>query len=273
MNLPRVLLGIHYDTVYPPTHPLQECRRLDDERMNGPGVIDAKGGIIIMRWALLAGLKFGLLDRVHWTMVLNPDEEIGSPSSLLQWKEQAQCHDFGMLYEPAMADGSLVDSRKGSGNFLWLIGGRSAHAGRNFGLGRNAIVHAAALATELHALNEVANGVTVNVGRIAGGGPLNVVPDRCALRMNIRVEDDEQLAWVDAQLQGLVARFHRPSDGLTCRLDGSLTSPPKVVDANTRRYMGLVERAGGRVGQSITVESEWWSQRWKQVIRLWTSEY
>ena len=247
----KVLIGIHYDTVYPPSHSLQQCTEIAPGRLNGPGVIDAKGGILVMRWAMRAALEFNLLDRMQWTMVLNPDEEVGSPSSSHLWKELASQHDFGMLYEPTMADGSMVDSRKGSGNFLWLIRGRSAHSGRNFQAGRNAIVHAARLADALHRLNDSANGVTVNVGRIAGGGPLNVVPDLCALRMNIRIENPDQLTWVTGRLQALLAEYHQPEQGYQCQLDGALTSPPKPLDAATRLRMEQVARAAERVGQSV----------------------
>lgn len=250
-NKPSVLLAIHYDTVYPTDHPLQSCVRIDDDRLRGPGVIDAKGGIIVLRWAVLAGLKYGLLEGVSWSILLNPDEEVGSPSTSSLWESMATKFDFGMLYEPCMADNSMVDTRKGTGNFQWLIGGKSAHSGRNFDAGRNAIVHSSKLAVALHELNGQKSGVTINVGRVNGGGPLNVVPDLCSLRANVRVENREQQDWIEAQLESLTDRFHEPESGFTCRRIGGLASPPKVLDSATKHWMAKVESAAAQIGQSV----------------------
>ncbi len=251
----RILLAIHYDTVYPIDHPFQSCIRTGNDQLRGPGVIDAKGGIIVLRWAILAGLRFGLLDRIRWSILLNPDEEIGSPSTASLWKQLAPQFDFAMLFEPAMADGSLVDARKGSGNFLWLVRGRSAHSGRNFEAGRNAVVRTSRLAQALHDLNGQRKGVTVNVGAMHGGGPVNVVPDLCALRVNVRVENNEQMDWVERQMDRLRAEFLEEKGDFECHLDGRFSSPPKAKDASTQYWIGVVERAAEGVKQSL---------RWKQ---------
>ena len=146
----RLLLNIHYDTVYGPTRAFQVCERYvgkdskgqPDTRMRGPGVIDAKGGIVVMRWAALAAKKFLDLSNLDLSIVLTPDEEIGSPASIDLWREIAPQFDFAMLYEPTLADGSLVSQRKGTGTFILLVRGKSAHSGRNYHDGRNAITHA-----------------------------------------------------------------------------------------------------------------------------------
>jgi glutamate carboxypeptidase len=81
----RVLLAIHYDTVFGPDSEFQKCIRVDDQRLNGPGVADAKGGIVVLRYALQALLKHALVPDLGWTLILNPDEELGSPSSAGIW--------------------------------------------------------------------------------------------------------------------------------------------------------------------------------------------
>src|SRR5438105_1287170 len=51
----KVLLSIHYDTVFAPTHPFQHTAPLEGaDALCGPGVVDAKGGIIVMLSALTA---------------------------------------------------------------------------------------------------------------------------------------------------------------------------------------------------------------------------
>jgi glutamate carboxypeptidase len=246
-----VLLAIHYDTVYGPDSSFQKCRMLDEDRMNGPGVIDAKGGIITLRWAIKAGLQFQLLNDVNWTIFLNPDEEVGSPSSYPLWQQLTTEFDFAMLYEPTLADGSLVDTRKGTGSFTWIVRGKSAHSGRNFSEGRNALVHAARLADHLDRLNGQMPGVTVNVGRIRSGDALNVVPDLAVLRINVRVENAEQQSWVEEQLKRATELFHTPQNNLRCELQGHMHAPPKVIDDRTAGWMRLVEDCGQSIGESI----------------------
>jgi glutamate carboxypeptidase len=246
-----VLLAIHYDTVYGLGSTFQKCTMVGEDRLNGPGVIDAKGGIITLRWAIKAGLRFGLLDGVNWSIFLNPDEEVGSPCSYPIWKQLAGKFDFAMLFEPTLADGSLVDTRKGTGNFTWIVRGKSAHSGRNFAEGRNAVVHAARLADHLDRLNGKCVGVTINIGRIRGGDALNVVPDLAILRVNVRVENGEQQSWVERQVHDATAAFHQPENNLTCLLEGGMHAPPKVVDEATAHLKNHVEACGSLLGENI----------------------
>ncbi|HSV15187.1 MAG TPA: M20/M25/M40 family metallo-hydrolase, partial [Tepidisphaeraceae bacterium] len=167
----RVFLGIHMDTVYGPEHPFQMVERDDEKSFRGPGVADAKGGLCVMLIALEALERSDFANRIGWEVLINSDEEIGSPGSAPLLRECATRNKLGLVYEPAFADGALVGERKGSGNFTAVIRGRAAHAGRDFHHGRNAIHAAAAMVMELDQINRRLPGVTVNVGRIDGGGP------------------------------------------------------------------------------------------------------
>src|SRR5690606_8292139 len=167
--------------------PFQRVVTRDDGALNGPGIADMKGGISVMLGALEAFEAHPLKDRVGWTALLSPDEEIGSPGSAPLLAELGARGHIGLTYEPAMADGTLAGERKGSGNYHLIVHGKAAHAGRAFHEGANAIAGAAMIATRLHALNGQREGVTVNVAKIAGGGPLNVVADNAVVRFNVRV--------------------------------------------------------------------------------------
>ena len=196
----QVWLGIHYDTVYGLEHPFQSCHWLDTGRLNGPGVADAKGGIVVMLFALRAVARLGLGERLGWEVFLNPDEEIGSPGSIPYFRQCAAHYDFGMLFEPALPDGSLAYERKGSGNFTLLVRGKAAHAGREHHAGRNAVVHAARLADRIDKLNGQFGESTFNVARIIGGGPANIVPDLAIARFNVRVDTVEHQRAIEQTL-------------------------------------------------------------------------
>jgi glutamate carboxypeptidase len=256
----KLLLTIHYDTVYGSENPFQICERyegigttgLPELRMRGPGVIDAKGGIVVLRWAVLAAKKFLDLSQLDISIVLTPDEEIGSPASNELWKRIASEFDFAMLYEPSLADGSLVSTRKGTGTFIVVVRGKSAHSGRNFHDGRNAVTHACQVALAIDSLNGLRSDVTINIGRIRGGEAVNVVPDLTVLRVNVRVSNREDQLWIESQMHQIGQRFNTPNAGYLVEITGGIKSPPKNVDENSRKWMERVEQAGGWIGEAIS---------------------
>lgn len=229
----QIFLCGHLDTVFSPEHSFQRARFVDDDTVHGPGVADLKGGLLAM-WLALATLeRTPWRERIGWEVLLNPDEEIGSAGSAPLLAEAAQRHRFGLIYEPAFPDGGLASSRKGSGNFEILVHGRAAHAGRNPEAGRNAVVCAAGIATALGALQR--EGVTINPAYIRGGGALNVVPDFCLLKFNVRTQQPSDEGWLREQLDHIL-RSHR-SDGIVFELRGGFTRPPKPVNAAQERLM------------------------------------
>ena len=169
----QVVLTGHYDTVFAADHPFQEPW-LDGEHMRGPGVADMKGGLLAMWLALSALEDSALRDAIGYQVLLNPDEEIGSPGSVGLLTAAAKQAHLGLTYEPALADGGLAGARKGSGNFAFLVRGKAAHAGREPELGRNAIAKVAELVSGLFALNDYHAGISVNPARIEGGGATNI---------------------------------------------------------------------------------------------------
>ncbi len=224
---PRVLLAIHYDTVFGAKDPFQAVTQVDGMTMRGPGVCDAKGGLVVLLYALRALERSPLAWRLNWEVILNPDEELGSPGSGTLFHDAARRNDLGLLFEPALADGNLVSSRKGSGNFTFVVHGKSAHAGRNSEQGRNAINALAALINQLAALAHDIPGIIVNTGFIHGGGPVNIVPDLAMARVNVRVDNATQQHAVETRLQALAGDPH--PDGIRVELHGSFLSPPKPM--------------------------------------------
>ncbi len=246
----RLLLAIHYDTVYPVDQAFQRCRWMGDHRLNGPGVADAKGGIVVLFWALSTAEKYGLLKDMGWSVVLNPDEEIGSPSSWPVWRTLAPAYRYGLLFEPALKDGAVVSQRKGSGMFTVVMKGKAAHAGRHFDEGRNAIAALAELAVEIHGWNRAGSGMTVNVGRFTGGTSVNVVPDTAVLRINVRIEDFSQQADFLSRLQHWVESYNS-REGFGCNLTGGFHAPPKLVCPKTAQLMSWLETVSQQQGVPI----------------------
>ena len=244
----RVLLMIHYDTVYPRTSQPSLCVR-DANRLVGPGTADAKGGIAVIAMAVEAVLRFDLAENVGVSILLNPDEEIGSTASAELMSRIASKFDVALLFEPTLPDGSLVAARKGSGNFCFTAHGKAAHAGRNLEEGRNAIVHLAKLIPEVAAIGESDADVLLNIGSVSGGGPLNQVPDQASLMLNARVRDDEALKRVESNLADLAKRYSR--DDYRVTFVGAFHSPPKSVTPKIKALQQRVESAGKTAGRDI----------------------
>ena len=245
----QVLLCIHRDTVYGQDNSFQSCRWINDKTLNGPGVADAKGGLVVMLYALMMLERSPLAGKIGWKVLINADEEIGSPGSSRLINQLAPQCQFGMLFEPALPDGTLISWRKGVGNFAFQVRGRSAHAGRDFAAGRNAIVSLSHLMTQISQLNTDPE-VTYNIGRISGGGALNVVPDLAIGRVNVRVKTTAQQQIVLGHFQRLMDELNR-QEGLSVSLHGDFTSPPKMLDASVQSLQNRIETCASVLGQSI----------------------
>lgn len=245
---PRVLLCIHMDTVYTPDDAFQECRWLDDNRLNGPGVIDAKGGLVTMLYALRSLEQSPLARHLGWQVIMNPDEEIGSPGSQRLLDEAARAADVGLLFEPSLPDGRLVSWRKGVGNFVFVVHGKSAHSGRDFAAGRNAVVAMSRLMLRIHELNTDPE-VTFNIGRVSGGAALNVVPDLAIGRVNVRVRTLDQQRLVEETLGELAAAAE--ADGIRTTMHGGFSSPPKELIPGTEALQRRIEAAGTLLGLPV----------------------
>jgi glutamate carboxypeptidase len=246
----QLLLTGHMDTVYAADHPFQQVRDLADGRVNGPGVADMKGGLAVMIAALQAFEQHPDAASTGYEVIINSDEEVGSASSAPLIAKAARGKLAALTYEPsALPDGTLAGARPGSGNFSFDIRGRSAHAGRNPEDGRNAVTAAAELALRLEALRR--DGLTVNVARVDGGSPNNVVPDHAILRVNLRPRTPELEAVARMGIED-AAREVAAARDVQIHLHGGFGRPPKPLDTAALRLFALVEQAGRDLGQQIT---------------------
>lgn len=264
----QVFLGIHYDVVYgdhveSAGNRAEEARvspqispqathaiRLEAGMLHASGAADAKGGLVIMLKALEALEASPFADGLGWEVLLNPDEELGSPGSMTLLKEAAGRNHLGLLFEPSLPDGNLVGARKGSGNFTAVVRGRAAHAGRDPHLGRNAIHALAEFIVELDRFGKAQPGVTVNVGKVEGGGAVNRVPDLALARFNLRVRAPEDqaaaVAWLKSQKEAFALR-----EGYALEIHGGFASPPKPLEGGTLALLEAVAASGRSLGLDL----------------------
>jgi len=246
----QLVLTGHYDTVFPKDSHFQSPVSIDSDTVNGPGVADMKGGILVMGHALQAFEKSPLAKNIGYTVLLSPDEEIGSPGSAPLLAELGRSSHVGLTFEPALADGSMAGARKGSGNFALIVKGRAAHAGREHHLGRNAISAMAEFTLGLDKLNGQRDGVTFNMAKIDGGGAPNIVPELAIGRFNVRMTETDDMSWIEDNIQMLIDQINS-KDGISAELTGGFTRPPKPMAPANALVFDWVKRAGGLLGQNI----------------------
>ncbi len=123
---PYVTLIGHLDTVFPRGEPERRPFRVEGDIVKGPGVADMKGGAVILLKAIEDYLRIG--KKLSLAVVLNVDEEIGSPEGRLDHYEMAENSRFVLSFETGRKDGDVVIGRKGIASLKLKVIGRSGHA-------------------------------------------------------------------------------------------------------------------------------------------------
>ena len=246
----QLVLTGHFDTVFPTDSAFQLPKHLDDGTLNGPGTADMKGGILVMLTALEALEQSQHAAKVGYTVLLSPDEEIGSPGSSQRLMELGAAADVGLTFEPSLPDGRLAGARKGRGKWALIIRGKGKHAGREHHLGRNAISAMAEFVVALDALNGQRDGVTFNIAKIDGGGATNIVPELAIGRFEARMKEEGDEIWVMEHLARLTNMINF-KEGISAELTGGLTRPPKPMSPANARVFDWVKQAGALLGTDI----------------------
>lgn len=181
----HVALVGHFDTVFPPG--TFEGYRVDGGLRRGPGVLDMKGGLVVIAFAIEALKRtLGLAAIPSLTVVLVSDEEVGSPEGQPLLARVLTGVDAALIFESGRANDAIVTERKGTGSALARAVGRAAHAGNAYWEGSNAIWALARFVDRAQRLSDRQLGVTVNVGTIAGGTSKNTVPAEANAELDLR---------------------------------------------------------------------------------------
>ncbi len=244
----QVFLCGHYDTVYGADHPFQACTLLDEHTLRGPGVTDMKGGLVVLHAALESYLAAAPSAALGFEALLTPDEEIGSFGSAPLLAEAARRHRLGLVFEPARPNGSLVRSRKGTGNFVATCHGRAGHAAKTPSDARNAIAALAEFLVAAHRVPAELPGILLNIGLIRGGSEAtNVVPDFAQALLDVRTTHVADRDLVLARLAELAAPINA-REGLRLELTGSFNRPPKECGPAEEAAFAALQQCGRELG-------------------------
>lgn len=242
---PRAGLVSHLDTV------LSDAAwkmQVEGDRATGPGVADPLGGVSVMIRALERRRDEGGLDDTSWTVVLNGDEEIGSPHSAALLRELAEDLDAAFVFESGRATGELVRQRSGSGHWELRAAGVAAHAGVNPQDGANAVVALAQAIVGASGLSDYGQGLKVNVGTVRGGLKRNQVPDQAMAQLDVRFVSQDQDDGVSAALGALAQRAQQSVPGTRVEAVRLRGRPAWAGGSGTDRLLGCWQRAAQTLG-------------------------
>jgi glutamate carboxypeptidase len=262
---PKLLLIGHLDTVFEPGSPFQRFERLDDSTARGPGVIDMKGGDVIIVYALRALRDAGLLERANIVVVLNGDEEdAGAPLALARKAliDAAKGATAAIGFEDGAGDPrTAVIARRGAISWTLRTTGTAAHSSQIFtsDVGAGAILETARVLNELYRRLSTERYLTFNPGVAVGGtavaldsagqgsasGKDNIVPAHMEVTGDLRTLWPEQLARAQRVMREVVTHPLPHTRSEITFHDGY---PPMAPTAGNRRLLALYDRVSRDLG-------------------------
>ncbi len=244
---PRVLVLGHLDTVWPLGTLRSMPWREAGGKLFGPGVLDMKAGVVMALEAIAAIQP----PARPVTLLLNSDEEVGSPVSRpITEKLAAQCAAVFVL-EPAQGL-AYKTARKGVGNYELHVQGVGAHAGVDFERGHSAIVEMAGLLQQVAAFTDLPRGLTVNPGVITGGTRSNVIAAECRCEVDVRVVTTAQAV----KIERLFRKLRVANKACKLAITGGINRPPMERKPGTvalfRRARSLAAQLGLQLEEAST---------------------
>ena len=247
-NKPLLLLG-HLDTVWPAGTLAKMPWREADGRMYGPGVLDMKAGVAMSLAAVKALQEIGLA--LHCVLLLNSEEEVGSPVSRAITERLALESSAVFVLEPAQGL-AYKTARKGVGNYVVEVQGVAAHSGVDFERGHSAVLELAKQVQTIAKFTNAAKKRTVNCGVFAGGTRSNVVAQHARAEVDVRIARASDAAVVDR----LFRRLKVHDEHCTMTISGGMNRPPMERSAGTvalfRRAQKLAAELGFELQEAAT---------------------
>jgi glutamate carboxypeptidase len=263
---PKLLLIGHLDTVFEPSSPFQRFQKLDDSTARGPGVIDMKGGDVILLYALRALRDAGTLSKMNVTVVYDGDEEeAGTPTDLARRAlvDAATGAQAAVGFEDGAADPkTAVISRRSAGSWTLKTTGQPAHSSQIFKpeFGAGAVYEASRILYQFYSKLSTEQYLTFNPGLALGGtllevdttgtegtasGKRNVVAEHMEVTGDLRTLSPEQHAKAKRAMQEIVSH-HLPQTSATIAFDDGY--PPMAPTEGNRRLLAIYDKASRDLG-------------------------
>jgi glutamate carboxypeptidase len=247
---PILLMG-HRDTVFTKDEEKRRPFKIDGGRAYGPGVADMKAGLVMNAFVLAAFKQLGGAP-APLAGLITSDEEIASPSSRPIIERVAKAARCVFNSEPGRPTGAVVTGRKGGVFLVFEVHGRAAHSGGAFEKGISAIGEIAHKIVAIHALTDLARGITLNVGLIKGGQSVNTTAPHAEGHIDFRYVQPADRARTLAAIQAIIDRSYVPGTTATLTLRGEFL--PLTANAEAEAMFASYRDAAVDAGLTVTGE-------------------
>lgn len=246
-----VLMG-HRDTVFPDGEVARRPFTIRDGIAYGPGVADMKAGLVMNCFVLAAFAKFGGAP-APLVGLFTGDEEIGSPEGRAVIEAEARRARVVFNSEPGRVSGNVVTARKGGVFSMFRIAGKAAHSGAAFADGISAIEELAHKIQAIHALTDLARGITLNVGLVSGGQSVNTVAPWAEGQIDLRYANPGDRDDVMARVSAIMDRAFVPGTRTELTIKGEFL--PLTQSPAAKRLFDLYVQAAADTGFHTDGES------------------
>ena len=215
---PFIVLTGHMDTVFGDGTAAARPFTIKDGKVTGPGVLDMKGGVTILLYAVRFLLEAGY-NRYRIKIILAGDEEVahGNSTASADYEKEAKGAVMGFNLETGCVDNSVVIERKGVAQYLFEVDGVGAHAGNNPEDGRSAVEELAHKVLDIQAEADWQEGTTVNCGVIAGGTVANAVPEHAWVKVDVRFKTTAGMERIEKAFQKIAKKQYVESTTTCCK--------------------------------------------------------
>lgn len=215
---PFIVLTGHMDTVFGDGTAAARPFTIKDGKVTGPGVLDMKGGVTILLYAVRFLLEAGY-NRYRIKIILAGDEEVahGNSTASADYEKEAKGAVMGFNLETGFVDNSVVIERKGVAQYLFEVDGVGAHAGNNPEDGRSAVEELAHKILDIQAETDWQEGTTVNCGVIAGGTVANAVPEHAWVKVDVRFKTTAGMERIEKAFQKIAKKQYVESTTTCCK--------------------------------------------------------
>ncbi|NDY83366.1 M20/M25/M40 family metallo-hydrolase [Orrella sp. NBD-18] len=185
----KIALIAHMDTVYQKGDLAKQPFRVDGDRAYGLAIADDKAGIavILNTIAMLQALKIDSFGEI--TILINGDEEIGSPGSRDRIIQLGEQNDLVISFEGSGIKNDYVRLATSSiARAQLTVKGRASHSGSNPDFGRNALYEMAHQILQMRDLSNPDKGLKLNWTQARAGTVPNMIPSEAVATADVRAE-------------------------------------------------------------------------------------
>jgi glutamate carboxypeptidase len=262
----KILLIGHLDTVFERDSPFQKFERISDTAARGPGIIDMKGGDVIIVQSLKALAAAGVLDKMNVVVVMTGDEEAsGEPQSAAREAlvQAAQGAAVALGFEDGDGDPkTAVIGRRGTTAWTLRVKGTPAHSSQIFrdDIGYGAVFEAARILDAFREKLARVPHLTFNPAAIVGGteaqfdvvqargtafGKDNVIAEHAIVSGDLRALSVEGFSSARKQMEEIV-RASLPHTSAEITFEEGY--PPLSPTDGNKRLLAMYDRASRDVG-------------------------